>query len=61
MSATQITAFNQSGMPGIEQAIVFGWVARYFESICDEVSAENCRNISEILRNQSKGQQEVKP
>ena len=56
MSATQITAFNQSGIPSAEQVIVFGWIAEYYDSICDEVSAENCRNISEILRNQAKGQ-----
>lgn len=60
MSASQITALNQSGIPSDEQVVVFIWIAKYFESICDEVSAENCRNISEILRNQQKGQQEVK-
>lgn len=54
MSASQITAFNQSGIPSAEQVIVFSWIAKYFESICDESSAKNCLNISETLNQQLK-------
>lgn len=60
MSASLITAFNQSANPSNEQVVVFGWIAEYFESIFDDESARNCRNISESLKNQVSAQQEVK-
>lgn len=60
MSASLITAFNQSANPSNEQVVVFGWIAEYFESIFDDGSARYCRNISESLKNQVSAQQEVK-
>ncbi|EKQ8161638.1 hypothetical protein [Escherichia coli] len=60
MSASLITAFNQSTNPSNEQVVVFGWIAEYFESIFDDESARYCRNISESLKNQVSAQQEVK-
>ena len=60
MSASLITAFNQSANPSNEQVVVFGWIAEYFESIFDDESARYCRNISESLKNQVSAQQEVK-
>ncbi|EJD5501400.1 hypothetical protein ACFIFS_001914 [Escherichia coli] len=60
MSASLITAFNQSANPSNEQVVVFGWIAEYFESIFDYESARYCRNISESLKNQVSAQQEVK-
>lgn len=39
MSASLITAFNQSANPSNEQVVVFGWIAEYFESIFDDESA----------------------
>ena len=60
MSASLITAFNQSANPSNEQVVVFGWIAEYFESILDDESARYCRNISESLKNQVSAQQVVK-
>ncbi|HBJ1158127.1 TPA: hypothetical protein LAQ42_001764 [Escherichia coli] len=60
MSASLITAFNQSANPSNEQVVVFGWIAEYFESIFDDESSRYCRNISESLKNQVSAQQEVK-
>ncbi|MCQ6908203.1 hypothetical protein N6O43_14290 [Escherichia coli] len=60
MSASLITAFNQSANPSNEQVVVFGWIAEYFESIFDDESARHCRNISESLKNQVSAQQEMK-
>lgn len=60
MSASLITAFNQSANPSNEQVVVFGWIAEYFESIFDDESDRYCRNISESLKNQVSAQQEVK-
>lgn len=56
MSASLITAFNQSANPSNEQVVVFGWIAEYFESIFDDESARYCRNISESLKNQVSAQ-----
>ncbi len=39
MSASLITAFNQSANPSNEQVVVFGWIDEYFESIFDDESA----------------------
>ncbi|ENU1366770.1 hypothetical protein ACE460_004653 [Escherichia coli] len=60
MSASLITAFNQSANPSNEQVVVFEWIAEYFEIIFDDESARYCRNISESLKNQVSAQQEVK-
>lgn len=60
MSASQITAFNQNAIPSTEQAIVYSWIAKYFDSIFDEVSAKNCMRISENITRQVI-QQEANP